>query len=77
MNITNNIVDNMKKIIMIVQNKNETSVIDVVALSFIIEGCQPYASILTMKPSVPGIGLQIGTALVPFLIAIARKQLDI
>jgi hypothetical protein len=75
--VTNNIIDNMKATIMIVQNKCKVSSIDMVALSLIIGNCQAYALVFTKKSSIPGIITQAASAIIPFILNYLRTHFNI
>ncbi|CAF1984241.1 unnamed protein product [Rotaria magnacalcarata] len=75
MGITNQIVDNMKKTITVVQVVDEEPIIDVITMSLIVESCEPYASLFTIKPSLPGIIITILSGIVPLIMPYVKQRL--
>ncbi|CAF4398482.1 unnamed protein product [Rotaria socialis] len=73
--ITNQIVDNMKRTIAVVQLVDDEPIIDVITMSLIVESCEPYASLFTIKPSLPGIIITILSGMAPLILPYVKQRL--
>ncbi|CAF1457151.1 unnamed protein product [Rotaria magnacalcarata] len=64
-----------EKTITVVQVVDEEPIIDVITMSLIVESCEPYASLFTIKPSLPGIIITILSGIVPLIMPYVKQRL--